>query len=84
MARQQPTIRDVAQLAGVSIATVSRATSGGKIAPQTKLKVEKAIRTLGYQPTSSRLSMYFHSAAAQSPLFFRLKPSPTMHSFVPV
>lgn len=58
MARQQPTIHDVAQLAGVSIATVSRATSGGKIAPQTKLKVEKAIRTLGYQPTSSRLSMY--------------------------
>jgi LacI family transcriptional regulator, repressor for deo operon, udp, cdd, tsx, nupC, and nupG len=46
------TIRDVAQLAGVSTATVSRVTSGAGAAvrPVTKVRVERAIDQLGYVP----------------------------------
>lgn len=40
----------VAKLAGVSTATVSRVINGSKpVAPETRLKVEAAIKTLGYQ-----------------------------------
>ena len=47
----QPTIYDVARLADVSIATVSRLLNGtGQIAPSTRLAVEAAVRQLDYQP----------------------------------
>jgi LacI family transcriptional regulator len=47
----QPTIYDVARLAGVSTATVSRSLNGtGQIAPTTRLAIEAAVRQLGYQP----------------------------------
>jgi LacI family transcriptional regulator len=47
----RPTIYDVARLAGVSTATVSRSLNGtGQIAPSTRLAIESAIRELGYQP----------------------------------
>ena len=39
---------DVARLAGVSIATVSRVTSGGSVRPATKVRVQEAIEKLGY------------------------------------
>lgn len=45
------TIRDVAKRAGVSIGTVSRAINGYKdISPETKERVLKAIKELGYTP----------------------------------
>jgi LacI family transcriptional regulator len=47
----QPTIYDVARLAGVSTATVSRSLNGtGQIAPSTRLAIDAAVSELGYQP----------------------------------
>lgn len=46
-------IRDVANLAGVSIATVSRAiNSPDKVAEKTRTSVQKAIQTTGYSPNT--------------------------------
>lgn len=52
MEQKQPTIYDVAQLAGVSIATVSRAMSGGSISAKSRRKVEEAIAALNYHPSA--------------------------------
>ena len=50
---QRSTIRDVAKLAGVSIATVSRVVNhSGYVSAKTRLAVEEAIRAHGY--TASR------------------------------
>ena len=47
------TIHDVAEVAGVSISTVSRvANDQGRVAPETRRKVELAIRQLNFQPNS--------------------------------
>ncbi|MGE0032974.1 MAG: LacI family DNA-binding transcriptional regulator [Pseudothermotoga sp.] len=47
-------IDDVARLAGVSIATVSRVLNNrGYVSEKTKLKVWKAVRELGYKPQKS-------------------------------
>ena len=53
---RQPTIYDVAELAGVSIATVSRVASGGSASVSARRKVEHAMQELGYQPSSPRRS----------------------------
>lgn len=46
----QPKMKDVARLAGVSVMTVSRVVAGeSNVAPATAAKVERAIRKLGYQ-----------------------------------
>jgi LacI family transcriptional regulator len=46
-----PTIRDVAELAGVSIGTASKALNGkGQLKPETRLRVESAAISLGFQP----------------------------------
>lgn len=47
------TIHDVAALAGVSLATVSRVLSGGSASPATREKVEAAARQLGYRKAGS-------------------------------
>ena len=48
---QKATIFDVADLAGVSIKTVSRVVNDEpNVRPVTKLKVDKAIATLNYRP----------------------------------
>jgi LacI family transcriptional regulator len=49
-----PTIEDVAKLAGVSIATVSRVINGsGYVSERTRYRVWKAIEELGYRPEIS-------------------------------
>lgn len=49
--KRQVTIEDVAQAAGVSRQTVSRAINNkGEISPTTKKRVMAAVRDLGYQP----------------------------------
>jgi LacI family transcriptional regulator, galactose operon repressor len=49
--RRRPTIYDVARLAGVSTATVSRALNDtGKIAPATRAAIDAAVEQLGYEP----------------------------------
>ncbi|HHW03824.1 MAG TPA: LacI family transcriptional regulator [Thermoanaerobacterales bacterium] len=45
-----PTIKDVAAKAGVSTATVSRVLNGEKVKDETKEKVLKTIKLLGYRP----------------------------------
>lgn len=46
-----PTIQDVAEAAGVSVATVSRVINNPeRVAPETRKKVEDVIRALHYQP----------------------------------
>lgn len=48
MREKEITIHDVAREAGVSIATVSRAISGGSVSAAAREKVEAAIRATGY------------------------------------
>ena len=46
-----PTLEDVAKMAGVSTASISRAlNTPGKVAPETRDRIEKAIEALGYTP----------------------------------
>ncbi len=54
MNEKHPTIVDVAEQAGVSIATVSRALSGGPVSAASRQKVEQAMEALNYQPGSAR------------------------------
>lgn len=50
---RRPTSYDVAQAAGVSQSAVSRCfRAGGSIAPETRARVLKAARALGYQPNA--------------------------------
>ncbi|MDF2859468.1 MAG: LacI family transcriptional regulator, partial [Neobacillus sp.] len=45
-------IQQVAQKAGVSVATVSRVINNAEsVAPKTRLKVENAIKVLNYEPS---------------------------------
>ncbi|UTH74288.1 LacI family DNA-binding transcriptional regulator [Chromobacterium sp. IIBBL 290-4] len=46
-------IKDVAALAGVSVATVSRALGNGPVSPELKAKVEAAVAQCGYRPNLS-------------------------------
>ena len=51
---KSPTIYDVAEHAGVSIATVSRVLSGGSASAGARSKVEEAISVLGYKSVTSK------------------------------
>ena len=56
--RARPTIYDVARLAGVSTATVSRALNDrGGIAPATRAAIDAAVAQLGYQPNTVARSL---------------------------
>jgi len=53
-----PTIRRVAELAGVSLGTVSRVVNGkGNVAPEIRARVLDAIGELGYQPNLAAQTM---------------------------
>lgn len=53
-----PTIREVARLAGVSVATVSKALNGtGKVSETLQERVSSAARKLGYAPHASARSL---------------------------
>ncbi|MEA5048029.1 MAG: LacI family DNA-binding transcriptional regulator [Eubacteriales bacterium] len=52
------TIKDVAQKAGVAISTVSRVFNGlDRVSPETRAKVELAVKELEYSPNSRAVSM---------------------------
>lgn len=57
MAEKQPTIYDVAELAGVSIATVSRVMNGGIAGRRSQEKVLQAMKQLNYHPSSAAVTM---------------------------
>ena len=53
-----PTLEQVAELAGVSRATASRAINGGqRVSPQAQAAVDAAVRRLGYQPNRAARSL---------------------------
>jgi DNA-binding LacI/PurR family transcriptional regulator len=53
-----PTVRDIATLARVSIATVSRVLNGkANVSPQTRQSVESAMRQTGYTPNVAAIRM---------------------------
>ena len=59
------TVHDVAALAGVSTATVSRVVNGNpRVGPQVKAKVTLAIEELGYVPNPSARSLMTHRTGA--------------------
>src|SRR2546422_10756845 len=58
MKSARPTIYDVARLAGVSTATVSRSLNGtGQIAPATRAAIDAAVEQLGYRPNTIARSL---------------------------
>jgi DNA-binding LacI/PurR family transcriptional regulator len=60
--KARPTIYDVARLAGVSTATVSRALNDtGQIAPPTRAAIDAAIEQLGYHPNTAARSLVTRS-----------------------
>lgn len=62
MRKGRPTIYDVARLAGVSTATVSRALNGkGQIAPATRRTIDEAVEQLGYRPNTIARSLVTRS-----------------------
>ena len=50
-ATRQPTLVDVARVAGVSPMTVSRVINGGSSSEQSRAAVERAVRQLDYRPS---------------------------------
>lgn len=51
-----PTIKDVANLAGLSVATVSRAMNGtGYVSEKARDKIHQAINELNYSPMKSHV-----------------------------
>lgn len=69
--KQMPSIEEVAQLAGVSIATVSRVINNSKpVNPDTRSRVERAIAATGYRVNAAGRSL----AMAQSKLLMVLVP----------
>ena len=59
---KSPTIYDVAEHAGVSIATVSRVLSGGSASAGARAKVEEAISALGYKSVAAKQENPFTKA----------------------
>lgn len=58
-----PSIKDVARLAGVSIATVSRAVNNiDVVSEETRQKIERAVKRLGYNPNLAARSLKRRSA----------------------
>ena len=58
MTRNKPTIKDIAEYAGVSISTVSRVINNlDRVSPQTRAKINRAIHELGFIPNSLAASM---------------------------
>ena len=57
----RPTIKDVAQRAGVSIATVSRALNDkGDVSGETRERVREVARSIGYSPDRAARSLTSH------------------------
>ena len=58
-ARPNPTIRDVARLAGVSIGTVSKAlNANGRLSAETRAKILKVAKAIDYRPNDLAQSLH--------------------------
>lgn len=68
--KEKPTLVQIAQRAGVSIATVSRILNGtGQVTPATRKKVLQAIRELEYNSALNRLTTVYQTILALVPDF---------------
>jgi LacI family transcriptional regulator len=56
---RRPTITNVAAEAGVAATTVSRVFNGGYVSADARARVEKAIKSLGYVPSSTARSLRY-------------------------
>jgi DNA-binding LacI/PurR family transcriptional regulator len=56
---RRPTITNVAAEAGVAATTVSRVFNGGYVSAEARARVEKAIKSLGYVPSSTARSLRY-------------------------
>jgi DNA-binding LacI/PurR family transcriptional regulator len=62
---------DVASAAGVSHMTVSRVLNGtARVSPETRAKVEKALRTLGYRPNAAARALATGRSGQLAVIFF--------------
>ncbi len=57
-----PSVRDVALEAGVSVGTVSRVLNNGRVSPERRARVERAIVTLNYRPNALARSLRTHQS----------------------
>lgn len=75
-----PTLRDVAEFAGVSLMTASRVANGKveKVRPETRRKVEEAVAALGYRPNLQGRGLRL--SRSQSVGMLILDPLPTFLS----
>jgi len=81
MSKSRPTLRDVAQVAGVSHQTVSRVINGSDdVLPETRALVEAAIEEMGYRPNAIARSM----ARGQSHTLACISPNLTDYTFASV
>ncbi len=81
MSTSRPTLRDVAQKAGVSHQTVSRVINGSlDVLPETRALVEAAIAEMGYRPNAIARSM----ARGQSHTLACISPNLTDFTFASV
>lgn len=77
-ANRRPTIKDVASRAGVSYQTVSRTINGkGEVLPETRRRVEEAMRELGYRPNAIARSM----VAGRTHMLGCISPNLTDYTF---
>jgi LacI family transcriptional regulator len=81
MSISRPTLRDVAQRAGVSHQTVSRVINGSlDVLPETRALVEAAIEEMGYRPNAIARSM----ARGQTHTLACISPNLTDYTFASV
>jgi DNA-binding LacI/PurR family transcriptional regulator len=81
MSKTRPTLRDVAQKAGVSHQTVSRVINGSDdVLPETRALVEAAIEEMGYRPNAIARSM----ARGQTHTLACISPNLTDYTFASV
>ncbi|MCP5096661.1 MAG: LacI family transcriptional regulator [Chloroflexi bacterium] len=81
MARSRTTIRDVAAKAGVSHQTVSRVINGSeRVLPETRARVNKAIKEMGYRPNAIAQSM----AKGRSATLACIAPNLTDYTFASI
>ncbi len=71
--RKRPTLQQVADRAGVSIATASRALSGAVSSPGSRERVQAAVSDLGYIPNEAARSLRNERTMTVGVAFFSLK-----------
>lgn len=78
MAGQRMNINEIARLAGVSRATVSRYLNDGYVSEEKKQAIRTVIEKTGYQPIQEEVVLKLRDAKSRQPI----QPEPGMRSLV--